>query len=511
MLSALIGKKVRRITFSLYTEGKLHLIFAIIEDLLSDMQDYGFAKQDEFVIKRAGKSKPKSKDKVYFFVDWFEVSREFIENPTENFILNDGENTRILCDGKYHRYVDRIEDVAKTTDLFKCFPLRKTARHITVWADTSCHMLPKIMDDRYFKEQYSQLSEEHYGIDLSLYPEFIGNINIIGYNSYFRSIDWSISNDPPGIYAVVNQRVRDGTLQIEFINKDKNGLFEYSATRELDLSSRYHFWELPCVPDCLTILVKDAGNNLVYACGDMSFIRSFSVGMNVHSRTVSLEHRGGDRETIEKFTTENFSVGEPHYDDILLTSATQAYQLLENSLEFSFFNGSKDEAERMQNRVRAKGFVRKIIARASRRCIIADPYFNLDDLSGFVFTMPQSDVTVRIISAQEFLNSKFCLANSAEARMAEADAIRCNIKTFCEKTGGNIQFRLLSGTCMLHDRYIVVDDDVWLIGTSFNEIGSRACTIVKLPQVSCRPIINMLDGWWNDSAKTISLEDYVNS
>lgn len=511
MLSSLIGKEVRRITFSLLSDGKYYLIYSVIENLWPDMQDFDFLRAEEFVCKRASSSKSHSTDKIYFSIDWFKVTREFIENPTANYILNDGNATKVVCEGKYSRSPELIEDVFQTHDLFKSFPHRTETRSLTVWADRLHSMQSRIMDDNYFRKQYSQVSSDFYGIDLSLFPEFIGNINIINYNPYFKSVDWSISNKPPGIYATVDRRLRAGSLQIEFINKNKEGLFEYCATRDLDLSSRYHFWELPGEPDRLTVLVKDGEGNLVYGAGDMAFIRSFSLGMNVHSKIVSLQHRDGEREKVDKFASENFAVGEGRSYDIPLTSATQAFRLLENSLDFAFFNGSKDQAEKEQNRNRAKAFVKKIIANASNRCIIADPYFNLDDLSRYIFTMPQSDITVRIISSKEFLANKYSDKKTAAVHKKEATEIVAAINSFTEKIGGNIQFRLLTGTSPLHDRYIVADESVWLMGTSFNEIGKRACTIIKLPQASCRQIINMLDSWWSDSKMTISAEEYAKS
>lgn len=522
LYTSLIGKEVRRITFSLHKDGKYYLVYSVIEELLPDMQDFNMdysrlfhTAENGFVVERASSS-PKSgrEGKIYFSIDRFTVTREFLDNPMENYILNDGCGTMVICDGKYIRTSQWIEDKSGVPDMLKCFPRRQDSRSVTVWTDQSRAMQSAIMDHETLRQQYARVSTDCYGVDLSLFPEFIGNINIIRYNPYFRRIDWSISTEPPGIYATLSQRKDSGILNVEFINKTRQGQFEYCVSRKLDLSARYHFFELPDTPDSLTVLIKDASGNLIYAASDMVFIRSFSLRTQIINKSVTVHHRDGSSDTVNKYgshITDNISAGTPRQNDVTLSSPTQAFRLLEESLDFAFFNGSKDRTENELNRNRAKAFVKKIIARASRRCYIADPYFNLDDLSRFVFTMPQSDVTVRIISAMEFLASKYTDKKTAVTHKQEAKDISTNLKAYTDKVGGNIRFRLLKGTCPLHDRYIVADDSVWLMGTSFNEIGKRACTIIKLPKASCRAIINMLESWWTDSSLTVSVEEYADN
>lgn len=68
--------------------------------------------------------------------------------------------------------------------------------------------------------------------------------------------------------------------------------------------------------------------------------------------------------------------------------------------------------------------------------------------------------------------------------------------------------RLLTGKSSLHDRFIIADDQVWLLGSSFNELGVRATTITKVPTVSCRGFYALAEKWWSDDKETISLTEY---
>lgn len=56
------------------------------------------------------------------------------------------------------------------------------------------------------------------------------------------------------------------------------------------------------------------------------------------------------------------------------------------------------------------------------------------------------------------------------------------------------------GKGMVHDRFILLDNDGWLIGSSFNEFGNRASTIVKMPNSAFVTISNRVKSWIKDSS-----------
>lgn len=515
-LSSLIGKEVRRVTFTLKRGDSYILVFSVIEEVLPFMQDYDDYKADGgFFIQRARGSVGKSKDKIYFTIDFFTVTKDFLDNPAKNFILSNQEKTRIACIGKYSPSPlapDRvwITDSHKSSDLLKCLPRREGSIYLKAWTDSSFSIGAEITASDKFMSMYSQVSTDHYGVDLSEYPDFIGNIYLLRYNPYYRKIHWSVSDNPPGIYASVIPSGYTGHITAEITNKSQSGLFGYETTADLDLSRLNHFIPLPYIPDSLDIHIKDNAGNLIEASDGITFIRKIGVGMQVASSTISITHRDGHKDSAVKYCSEDFSVGEGEQQtDVLLQSNEQVFKMLENSLEFAFFNGSKIEAERQANKARAAAFIGRVLSRASRKCMIADPYFNLDDLSRYVYRMPQLDIAVRVLGSAEFLSDKTDDKKNKKNREKEARAITASISAMKKKYPGmDIQFRLLTGKSPLHDRYIVADDDVWLLGSSLNEIGRRACTIIKLPKASARTIIAQLDSWWSDDVLTQPVENY---
>ena len=72
LYTSLIGKEVRRITFSLHKDGKYYLVYSVIEELLPDMQDFNMdysrlfhTAENGFVVERHPKSQD-AKEKSIF-------------------------------------------------------------------------------------------------------------------------------------------------------------------------------------------------------------------------------------------------------------------------------------------------------------------------------------------------------------------------------------------------------------------------------------------------------------
>jgi phosphatidylserine/phosphatidylglycerophosphate/cardiolipin synthase-like enzyme len=258
----------------------------------------------------------------------------------------------------------------------------------------------------------------------------------------------------------------------------------------------------------MSVKVLDPENRRLYYNDELVFIRSIQTRMNVKSKDVNIvTPNNGNRssEVVEKFSSEKFSIGKERdvAAELGETTTQNAYRILEDALEFILIDG--DKSKKNENIHKAKEVVKKIISRATTRCIICDPYFNLNDLTEFVFTMPQLDVDVRVMSSKAYIGK-----NAEEAKYNSLQ-INNEITNFNNRVGTKIGFRLLTGSSPLHDRFIIVDDDVWMLGSSFNEFGNRTTTISKVPKESCRQIYGMAESWWTSDEYTISLEGYGRS
>jgi hypothetical protein len=65
------------------------------------------------------------------------------------------------------------------------------------------------------------------------------------------------------------------------------------------------------------------------------------------------------------------------------------------------------------------------------------------------------------------------------------------------------EVRVISASS-LHDRFLVVDDDVWFVGNSLNSLGEKASMIIRLPNPN--EVIGRLHEL---SSKASTLDDYI--
>ena len=55
--------------------------------------------------------------------------------------------------------------------------------------------------------------------------------------------------------------------------------------------------------------------------------------------------------------------------------------------------------------------------------------------------------------------------------------------------------------------FIVVDDNVWMLGCSLNEFGNRATTLIRVPKDYKQKLIDRALEWWNDETLTVDIYD----
>ena len=97
-----------------------------------------------------------------------------------------------------------------------------------------------------------------------------------------------------------------------------------------------------------------------------------------------------------------------------------------------------------------------------------------------------TSVEVRILSSKERL--------SAEAKKQ----MRERIRVLLEKDIANVRCKLLRGVeSPLHDRFIVADNKVWMLGCSLNEFGVRASTLIRVPSQYSKKIVDWTEKYWN--------------
>ncbi|MGC9206487.1 VPA1262 family N-terminal domain-containing protein [Acidithiobacillus sp.] len=165
-------------------------------------------------------------------------------------------------------------------------------------------------------------------------------------------------------------------------------------------------------------------------------------------------------------------------------------------------------------RENAMAFIRARVGRARNRIMVADPYFGVLQAPQYLLAITSDSVKIKILTSRLAFESGY----APEVRQEETFSLtscsfiqklllflqqrcskfKCNVvadtltprfQQFDEeikrvKTEGNtdVEVMVLPGKSpALHDRFLVVDEEVWFLGNSLNTLGVRASMIIKLP------------------------------
>ncbi|MBS1773970.1 MAG: hypothetical protein JST82_14020 [Bacteroidetes bacterium] len=350
----------------------------------------------------------------------------------------------------------------------------------------------------------SQLTNDWLGFDIWEKPEHLGNIYLSAPNPYYRDIDISLSQDPVGIFY--NIKTRKG-IKNNFVFRaiDKHG-DAIALDKTYKITNNFGLLPLPHEPHLFQLKIYDLEGNLIAFREPAVFLKSIQMNMAIKQADfhVNVKSDDGDvNHVIEKYSAEKPSViGKPtdfNAAYYFKHAASQRKHIEHKETnQFILFLGGKTIDEKLRIKTGAKEKIREIINLSNETCYLCDPYFNSKDLIEYAFYIKNSGVTIRVLNSKEFINKD------------EAKNIEEVLKEYNSKPFGKIEVHTLRGKSILHDRFIVIDKNVWLIGSSFNEFGSRATTIAKVPDSSQIEIIKEIEKWFFNTEFSQPIEDYAN-
>lgn len=167
----------------------------------------------------------------------------------------------------------------------------------------------------------------------------------------------------------------------------------------------------------------------------------------------------------------------------------------------------RQEAERLGQKLfhgdetEARDFVRLLISRAYHRVVIIDPYFATAELFRFALATSRSTVDVKIITSGELLKKPERSDPTAEG----GEVLLRQLSALTEH--GHFTVMVMAGDPPpVHDRFLIIDDEVWLSGNSLHSIGERAGILIRLP--APEPVVAMIKTVLDDP-QTKPLPDWV--
>lgn len=341
--------------------------------------------------------------------------------------------------------------------------------------------------------------EDELGIPLAFYTEFWGSIFLCAKNTQLRTVDYQLGKDKSSLLVSLlpsgNDDYFNGT--IELFDERRYGTGFY--IREEIKQCRF-IVPFPYEPERLHVRIFDKSGQLII---DQSgtFLKKIQFHMGIHSGCRVFDD-GNDKIKIPMTTYEKFSVGENNdgIENRALQTEQQRYlKSLEEKRVFIYFSGKKEEKER------AAGIVKDLIAGAKERCIICDPYFSKKDLLTYGIHVTSLNVVLKIITSAAFLKRE--VDSEPESRQGE---LLYGVIDSLSKQKINVKCYVLRGKkSPLHDRFIVVDDEVYLLGSSLSEFGARATTLYRVPDPYL--LIRQAEQWMKDETTCPSLKEWMNN
>jgi hypothetical protein len=335
------------------------------------------------------------------------------------------------------------------------------------------------------------------------YSDYQGAICLVAPNPVFRSIDRShIGSSDTGTaesvaYKIVaRQGQRLNGLRLEITNELAHGpltpivhKFDDNPITVFNFPTRIH-------KEGLSVVHPDQG--LLYWRRPAPLVRSIHTTMGLIRRRKVVEvPAGGRRRPVERYEVNEVGdeiesvIGEaPHnpISRIAEAESRRARRQLAKDYDQEWF---------YQEPQKAAEYVRERIGSARETVFIVDPYFAGIELLAFGHATSRSAVHVRILSSTTGLKKSDPgeIAFEAGSHLQEI----CNT-TFSDDSS-KPEIRVLGDPPGVHDRFLVIDGNVWFSGNSLNRIGERAGMIVRL--LYPEPVVARLEAFWSQ-AQTLS-------
>ncbi|WP_148302413.1 VPA1262 family N-terminal domain-containing protein [Leptospirillum ferriphilum] len=243
---------------------------------------------------------------------------------------------------------------------------------------------------------------------------------------------------------------------------------------------------------------------VLFSLGPSMFIRSvhFNLGIVTQARKIYVPDKEL-RRIEETYSTNVVTSSSPIVvGEQSIPSGT--VEIIKDIVEYDQKNKYAWHQDWFDDVSNAKKKLRELIGRATRLVRIVDPYLGIREFQSFALATTNAQVTIQILSSAVYLKVK------KKGHNNENGEELLNHLGGLSRSGkiNQVDVRVMPGNKPeIHDRFLVIDDQVWVLGSSLNEFGSRGTVMVRLPYPDVI-LLNINRIWENSSEK---LEKFVSS
>ena len=483
--------KYRRtiITLDDTQSGKDYMLLAIFEKLWPDMQNLCAVAIHKIHkgVDGAGRFN------VGVHVDEVDIQVNVEDDPLPHVRLH---NPVDMLWGDIHRDPDQgvagfrlkkdHEDLDSITTLL---PQTQSVQEVWGWFDTQRQMFKFLEANNISLSKIGACTRKTIGLDLSEHEFHIGCIYVVHYSPIKSvhietipmmpavrcEIDWRDSSEEEDIIVRVEERVIDKTS------------IPHVFTQIVYKGDRFALIQMNSRPNRIDIDFTNKKGERLFFLRNIAFISTISIGKPKQASKKNMTQNGKK------------AIGLEHYlrPVILRNDAIEQ----ERKMEFVFFDG--DPQKKQENKKRAKAYVEKMICRAEKKIVIADPYFSKMQFDEYITLLEDSNLDISIVNCKEQLEEVARGLSKATGTTVTwqnvVNEIRLSVQNYNGKgKASKVTFYVIQGQGRLHDRFVMTETEGWMIGSSLSEFGNRACCIVKLSDSALQQLSGVLTGWCED-------------
>ena len=236
-----------------------------------------------------------------------------------------------------------------------------------------------------------------------------------------------------------------------------------------------------------------------------SYLRKMNLNLHVVENDVRVETRENNKNSSKSF---GYNVQRlTHGSGQIFGNITniEIFDRVANAINERHLIHKKIESGQVwfnkNNREEALETLHNIIKEAKKRVIFFDPYFGELQISQYALIPAINKIETQIVTSRlAFKNDKKEIVKNAE-KFAE------QLKNYESQLNDKLTitcFVLDQKHPMLHDRFLIIDDNVWFIGHSFNQIGTTNAFMLKIPAPN-----DVLKELNNIKSNTITLDEFI--
>ena len=336
--------------------------------------------------------------------------------------------------------------------------------------------------DEFGKAREWLSSEVH--IDLFSRSVLLGSCHLRLPNPIYRKLDGRIGDDGRSItFDLTPYPNKDHEeLELTFWNRRAWGATE---VRRMPLRAGENLLHVPDGVEQVAYAVTSPTRGLLAQSDLYIFISSIQGELSF--ATERRRVRGAPK--ADGTTSQNYTVDVSGHEQVISVGEPRATEALSRL--------SADEAEQRvgkawsqlalqwfdENAMAGTQAIRNIIGTARKRIDILDPYFGRIDLRSFALATTRHGLPVRVLTS-----ASFCTTEDTGLGIENGDALQQELASVqAQDPRFAIEIKVMAGAkSPVHDRFLIVDDAVWVLGASLNEFGSRGTLLWRLPPPSVR-------------------------